>query len=183
MPKVYYLLRVMKTERLILRDIHAGDATTIAALGGDWDVASTTGRIPFPYTADAAQHWLTGLAQGERVYGIEYNGTLIGLCGYTMRPDGSAEIGYWLGKPYWGYGFATEATRALIDYGFTKGGVKRFVSCHFADNPASGHVLKKLGFRAAGQRTGWCEARQQDLPTLAYERKRPIAAAIKALAS
>lgn len=180
---LFDLMRLMKTRRLTLRAISPSDAATIAALGGDWDVASTTGRIPYPYSPEAAQQWVTGLAEGECVFGIEHDGMLIGLCGYTLRDDGSAEIGYWLGKPHWGRGFATEAARALVEHGFTKGGVKRFVSFHFASNVASGRVLKKLGFRATGEQMGWCEARQQDLPTLAYERKRPIVAVIKALAS
>ncbi len=178
----------MKTLRLTLRPLVASDAQRIATLGGDWDVARMTGRIPYPYSIGAAEHWLTGLADGELVFGIEYDEgptgpQLIGLCGYTRAPDASAEIGYWIGKAYWGHGFATEAARAIIAHGFTKGGVKRFTCCHFTDNLASGRVIEKLGFRATGTCAGWCEARQMDLPTLRYERRRPWTTTIKALAS
>lgn len=157
-------------------------------LGGDWDVARMTGRIPYPYSLDAAQHWMTGLADGELVFGIEHgehhrHPALIGLCGYTRYDDGTAEIGYWIGRPYWRQGFATEAARAVIEFGFTKGAVKRFTCCHFTDNPASGRVIEKLGFRPTGACMGWCEARQIELPTMRYERRRPWTSAIKALAS
>ncbi len=173
----------MKTQRLTLRSLDARDAARIAALGGDWDVAHMTGRIPFPYSEDAASHWLTGLANGEVVYGIEHGGDLIGLCGFTREPDGTADMGYWIGRPYWGRGYATEAARALMTHGFTKAGVKRFTCCHFADNPQSQRVIAKLGFRQLGACTGWCEARQAELPTLRYERRRPWTTAIRALAS
>lgn len=173
----------MKTARLKLRPLLPSDAERIAILGGVWEVASMTGRIPYPYSQEAAQHWLTGLADGEVVFAIEHAGELIGICGYTPRADGTAEMGYWLGQPYWGKGFATEAARRLMTYGFTKGGVRSFTGCHFTDNLNSARVLKKLGFRPTGDCVGWCEARQKDLPTLTYERRRPWTIAIRALAS
>ena len=163
----------MKTARLTLRPLHASDAGRIAVLGGDWDVASMTGRIPIPIFRGAALHWVRDLADGEIVFGIEHAGELIGICGYSPTGDGSAELGYWIGKPYWGQGFATEAADALMTYGFTKGGIKRFICRHFTDNAAIGRVAAKLGFRASGPCTGWCEARQQHLPTVTYERRRP----------
>ena len=173
----------MKTARLNLRRLSPNDAARIAMLGSEWDVASMTGRIPFPYSEDAALHWVTDLAEGEVVFGIEQGGYIIGICGYSLKGDGSAELGYWLGKPYWGEGFATEAAVALMTHGFTKGGVKRFTCCHFVDNPGSARVVTKLGFRSIGPCTGWSEARQQELPTLRYERRRPWITTLKALAS
>jgi [ribosomal protein S5]-alanine N-acetyltransferase len=173
----------MKTSRLSLRPLLPTDASRIADLGGDWDVARMTGRIPYPYTQDAALHWVSGLADGEVVFGIDHDAELIGICGFSPKGDGSAELGYWIGKAYWGQGFATEAAEALMDYGYTKGGVKRFTCCHFTDNPGSARVAAKLGFRATGTCTGWSEARQQNEPTLTYERRRPWTTALKALAS
>ena len=173
----------MKTARLTLRSLGPSDAPRIALLGGEWDVARMTGRIPYPYSEAAALHWVTGLAAGEVVFGIEHGGGLIGICGFSPKGEGTAELGYWIGKPYWGQGFATEAAAALMSYGFTKGSVKRFTCCHFTDNPGSARVAAKLGFRGTGACTGWCEARQQDKPTLTYERRRPWTTALKALAS
>ena len=173
----------MKTKRLILRPLEAGDAKRIAALAGVWEVASMTGRIPYPYSEAAAQQWVKGFAAGEVVFGIEHAGELIGVCGFTPDGAGGAELGYWIGKPYWGHGFATEAASAAMRYGFTKCGVKRFVCSHFSDNAASARVIGKLGFRATGPHVGWCEARQQEWPTERYERRRPWTAVLKALAS
>lgn len=173
----------MQTRRLSLRPLEPGDALRIADLAGTWEVASMTGRIPYPYSVNDAQHWLTGLADGEVVYGITLKGELIGICGYTANSDGTAEIGYWIGIPYWGQGFATEAVARLMEHGFTRGGIKRFFCCHFTENPASERVIHKLGFRLLGHSAGWCAARGMELPALKYERRRPIRAALKALAS
>jgi [ribosomal protein S5]-alanine N-acetyltransferase len=173
----------MRTRRLTLRSLTYADAERIAELGGDWDVARMTGRIPYPYSAEMAGHWIDDLAPGEVVFGIVRDGKLIGLCGYTRSQDGSADIGYWIGRPYWGNGYATEAARAVLNHGFTQSGVKRFTCCHFTDNPASQRVIEKLGFRKSDNCRGWCEARQLELPTIRYEQRRPLMAALKALAS
>jgi [ribosomal protein S5]-alanine N-acetyltransferase len=173
----------MKTARLNLRAVIDGDAPRIAALAGDWDVASMTGRIPYPYSEDAAHHWVDGLAEREEVFGIELNRELIGICGFTVEPNGDGELGYWIGKPYWGHGYATEAARAVMDHGFAKSGVRRYVCKHLTGNEASARVIGKLGFKYTGTATGWCEARQCELPALSYERRRPWTMAIRALAS
>lgn len=181
-PVTLYL-DVMQTARLHLRPVVYGDAARIAVLAGDWDVASMTGRIPYPYSEDAAHHWVSGLVEREEVFGIEYQSELIGICGFTRHLNGDAELGYWIGKPYWSRGFATEAASAVMTYGFTKTGVRRFLCKHLAENPASARVIRKLGFRYIGNGSGWCEARQCELPTLTYERRRPWTMSIRALAS
>jgi RimJ/RimL family protein N-acetyltransferase len=173
----------MKTARLRLRIVVDGDAARIATLAGDWDVASMTGRIPFPYSEEAAHHWVSGLATQEEVFGIDLDGSLIGICGFTLGDNGDAELGYWIGKPYWGEGYATEAARAVMAHGFAKSGVRRFVCKHLIGNEASARVIRKLGFRHTGTSTGWCEARQCELPALTYERRRPWSLAIRKLAS
>lgn len=173
----------MKSARVSLRPIGLDDAPRIAELAGDWDVARMTGRIPYPYSAEQAEHWVSGLAEGEVVFGIDHEGALIGICGYTPQKGGSAELGYWIGKDYWNRGFATEAVRLLISHGYTRSGVRRFVCSHFQDNAASARVIAKLGFKEVGPCTGWCEARKHEQPAMRYEMRRPWTAAIKALAS
>ena len=74
---------------------------------------------------------------------------LIGACGIGNL-DGEAELGYWIGRPYWGLGFATEASRAVVEIAKTIGH-KKLVASHFTDNPASGKVLRKLGFQSTGK--------------------------------
>ena len=101
----------IKTARLRLRPLTPSDAGDIATLAGDWDVARMTGRIRHPYSLVDADQWISKLSDDEFVRGVELDGKLIGAVGYVPNEDGSAEIGYWIGKPYWGHGFATEATR------------------------------------------------------------------------
>jgi ribosomal-protein-alanine N-acetyltransferase len=173
----------MQTARLRLRSVVDGDASRIAVLAGDWDVASMTGRIPYPYSEIAARQWINGVEENEKVFGIECNAELIGICGFTTEPNGDAELGYWIGKPYWGRGFATEAAKCVMDYGFRKVGIRGFVCKHLTGNPASARVIQKLGFRYVGEATGWCEARQREFPALSYERRRPWTMTIRALAS
>ncbi|MGE0855910.1 MAG: GNAT family N-acetyltransferase, partial [Hyphomicrobiaceae bacterium] len=128
----------VRTQRLLLRSPEARDVPEIARLAGDWEVASMTARIPYPYTVEDARRWLAGLAPGEVVLVVEHAGQLVGATGYVPSDDGtSAEIGYWIGKPFWGRGFATEAARALIDLAFRDRRIGTLVCCHFADNPAS----------------------------------------------
>jgi len=74
---------------------------------------------------------------------------LIGACGIGNL-NGEPELGYWIGRPYWGLGFATEASRAVIEIAKTIGH-KKLVASHFTDNPASGKVLRKLGFQSTGK--------------------------------
>ncbi len=99
------------------------------------------------------------------------------------RREHDGELGYWLGKAYWGQGYATEAARAVMNYGYAKAGIRRFICKHLTGNGASARVIRKLGFRLSGSATGWCEARQCELPALSYERRRPWTLAIRALAS
>lgn len=159
-----------------LRELTERDVDAIATFGGEWEVASMTGRIPYPYSPALARQWLVGLPEGEFVRGIEFETQLIGICGFAPQADSAAELGYWIGKPWWGRGFATEAARALMQHCFGEIGFKRLICCHFVNNPASKRVIRKLGFRYVGPSRGWCEARQTELDTLRYERRRPLAA-------
>ena len=145
----------IKTARLRLRPLTPSDAGDIATLAGDWDVARMTGRIRHPYSLVDADQWISKLSDDEFVRGVELDGKLIGAVGYVPNEDGSAEIGYWIGKPYWGHGFATEATRALMDHCFKRERRPRLTCGHFADNPASARVIAKLRFRpSAAARAG-----------------------------
>lgn len=165
----------IKTRRLVLRMLAPGDAAEMARLAGDWDVARMTARIPYPYSEEMAVAWMQTLEPGEHVRAVLLDGTLIGAVGYMPQPDGAAEIGYWIGKPWWGRGYATEATRALVRYCFAKAGFSRLTCAHFVDNAASERVIRKLGFRLGdGVTPVWCDARQGEVPTQWYELARPV---------
>jgi RimJ/RimL family protein N-acetyltransferase len=163
----------MRTKRLTLRPLKDEDAKAIAVLAGDWDIARMTSRIPYPYSEALAHQWISGLETGEFVRGIVLEDELIGVIGYLPGDDGSAEIGYWIGKPWWGRGYATEAAEALIRYCFRRVRLGRVICAHFVDNPASARVIAKLGFRLVGPGKAWCDARRREVETLKYERLRP----------
>jgi RimJ/RimL family protein N-acetyltransferase len=76
---------------------------------------------------------------------------LVGTAGLGRRPDGAVELGYWIARPYWGLGYATEAARAVLDIARDSLRLNTLVAGHFLDNPASGRVLEKVGFRPTGE--------------------------------
>ena len=111
------------TQRLTLRPFEAADARRIAYLAGEYDVARMCGRVPSPYSLAHAQEWIAGhdrLRQRGQEYPFAITLTrdgLIGSCGVTRMPGVEAwEIGYWLGMPYWGQGFASDVARAVMDW-------------------------------------------------------------------
>jgi RimJ/RimL family protein N-acetyltransferase len=163
------------TERLRLRPFRRSDAPQFTRLAGDWAVASMTSDIPHPLTQSQAMAWLRP-GRGEVRFALELDGRLIGGAGFYRRRSGSAELGFWLGRPWWGRGYATEATRAIVRYGFDVRRVPVFTSSHFADNWASAGVLRKLGFEPVGRGIIGCAARGCEVEALTYrlERKRAM---------
>ena len=152
----------LDTVRLLLRPLTSADAVAVQRLAGDREVASTTLNIPHPYPDGAAELWIGTLPQaydcGEAVvFGIALHdgGELVGTCGLRLElPHARAEIGYWVGREYWGRGVATEAARAVIDYAFTRLGVRRVYAHFYTRNPASGAVMRKLGMTHEGKLRG-----------------------------
>ena len=137
----------------MLRAPRREDAKDIARLANDRRIAVNTARMPHPYGIADAEQFIAAVngRDGEAAFVITLEGELIGACGVDPREDGP-EIGYWLGVPYWGCGYATEAVRALIDHAF--GDLQREVLQAGArvSNPASRRVLEKCGFQWTGVR-------------------------------
>jgi RimJ/RimL family protein N-acetyltransferase len=166
-------LPLLTTRRLTLRTPVLADADRIARFAGDWDVARMTTRLPYPYGRTDAEAWLAICEAEGGAYAIEHDGELIGCCGYGSSSDEGTEIGYWLGRPWWGQGFATEAVGALVRHAFGPLGIRTLTAARFADNPASGRVLEKCGFRETGRRDCWSEARRAYGPAITYICQRP----------
>jgi ribosomal-protein-alanine N-acetyltransferase len=171
------MLRTIETTRLTLRPFCENDARRIAYLAGDYDVARMCGRVPHPYPLAAAHSWIERLdldrdTGAEFAFAIEARiDGLIGACGVTRMGEASEatwEIGYWLGMPYWGFGYAYEAARAVMGWARDTVGAQVFVAGHFADNPASGKILRKLGFSHAGSTELFGLARQRTSPAERY---------------
>lgn len=146
------------TSRLLLRSFQLSDAPRVAFLAGDFDIARMTSSIPHPYEEEMAIQWiqshndqyLSNTAVHFAILLRESN-LLIGAIGLELDGQNqSAELGYWIGKPYWNQGYATEAAQAVLAYGFRELGLNRVQARHFTKNPASGRVMQKIGMTYEG---------------------------------
>jgi RimJ/RimL family protein N-acetyltransferase len=173
----------LKTERLVLRAPSISDVSAMVALAGNRRVAENTARIPHPYIAADAEGLLASINQkaSEMVFAIELDGALIGMSGLDPRTDG-AELGYWLGVPFWGCGYATEAVRAVIDYAFSELGREVLHSGARVSNPASRRVLEKCGFQWTGVRLCRIRAINSAAPIDRFRLDRRLWASLKAWA-
>jgi RimJ/RimL family protein N-acetyltransferase len=143
----------IRSERLFLRPGWPEDWKDLLPLIGDEAVVRQLARAPWPYTAEDAKAFAA--RQHERMLPNFFvtlpsadGARLIGHVGLARDGD-DVELGYWIGRPFWGQGYATEAARALLSLARVLGH-ERLVASHFADNPASGRVLRKLGFCPTG---------------------------------
>jgi [ribosomal protein S5]-alanine N-acetyltransferase len=130
----------------------------VTRLVSDARIAETTLNIPHPYPPGAAEEWIrshrenadsgtaVNLAIERRDDGALVGAIALGIVAQHLK----AEVGYWIGVPYWNNGYATEATRALIDYAFDELGLNRIYAFHFSGNPASGRVMEKAGMQLEG---------------------------------
>ena len=150
----------LRTDRLVLREFAAEDASAVGRVVGEWGVARMMRRIPHPYEDGWAEEWIAGcrpaFEAGERVsfaVVLREGGALVGSIALHLDArDNSGELGYWVGRPYWGRGYATEAARAVVRYGFEELGLRRVRANHIVGNPASGRVLRKVGMSHEGTR-------------------------------
>jgi RimJ/RimL family protein N-acetyltransferase len=143
---------VLRTERLVLRAPRPDDAKAIKALVNDRRIAENTARIPHPYTLKDARTFIDAAGSGhEPTFLItRSDGEILGCCGIgTLRDDGP-EIGYWIGVPHWGNGYATEAARGLIDHAFGELDYPELLAGARVSNPVSRRVLEKCGFQWTG---------------------------------
>ena len=134
---------------------------------GDYDVAKMTSRIPHPYSEDDAEAFLADGIIGTYFFVIQRKADGLFMGGTGLHPAEGYEFGYWLGKPFWGFGYATEAAYRLVRYAFEELGQQAVRASWFHDNPASGHVLAKLGARHNGSKMR--ESRARKAPVLCHE--------------
>jgi RimJ/RimL family protein N-acetyltransferase len=149
----------IQTSRLLLRPFTLEDAPVVQKLAGERDIASTTLNIPHPYEDRMAEEWIS-THQDRYVKGVSVvfaivlraDESLVGAMGLEISKENDrAELGYWIGKPYWNLGYCTEAAHAVIQYGFERLGLARIYASHLKRNPASGRVLQKAGMAHEGR--------------------------------
>jgi RimJ/RimL family protein N-acetyltransferase len=150
-------MTVIRTPRLTLRPFNEGDIDAMVALLNDWEVAQWLAIPPFPYgRADArfyVDHVRTNHEAGaatEFAIALTEGDGVVGSVGLRMKAADAA-IGYWLGQPHWGHGYALEAVGAVVAYGFGSLGLERLEAETDPENQRSERVLAKLGFRPIGQ--------------------------------
>ena len=143
----------IRTERLFLRPGWIEDASELTRAIADEAIVRNLARVPWPYREDHARAWLS-LPKDPKLPSLLITlpgegGRIVGTCG-LHREDDAPAIGYWIARDHQGRGYATEAARGLLELARMLG-YQRIRSDHFADNPASGRVLRKVGFVPTGR--------------------------------
>lgn len=151
---------LLTTARLHLRAPRMNDIEAIAGLANNLKIAEQTRRMPYPYTRADAEHWIgsvSGSPDMTFLVNCAQTGSVIGAAGCGIMEDNDLEVGYWIGEPHWGKGYATEAVQAVIDHIFDLGRVDRLYGRCRVVNMASRRVLMKCGFQFVG--SGMCDSR------------------------
>ncbi len=147
------------TEQITLTEFHEADKPALIHCLNDRNIYGRTLRIPFPYTAEDADRWLTLLAENTRKHGKHHTwairgpgGVLLGGAGFEGITSGGhrAEIGYWLATLHWGQGIMTDVVQRLCRHAFDDFGLIKITAHVFSHNPASARVLEKCGFLQEG---------------------------------
>lgn len=172
----------LTTERFTLRALRATDAPAVHRLVNDWEVAKNLARVPFPYPSTLAEEWIAStheqLAAGDAWHLAitgEENGAevLVGCVGLTRsQKDRGAELGYWIGRRYWGHGAAPEAAGRLARWALANLDLDRVVASALVDNDRSASVLRRIGFRDTGQGSQDFLSRGGPMPVRLFELRR-----------
>lgn len=150
---------LFETERLVLRPFELTDASKVQELAGNIDVARTTLSIPYPYPDGAAEAWISSgktIAKAGNGYPFamikKNNNELIGCISIHIDKQHSrGELAYWLGRPYWGNGYTSEAAERLVRYGFEELALNKIWAAAMTKNPASSNVMRKIGMKLEGE--------------------------------
>jgi len=147
----------LETARLFLRRLELEDAGRVEELASDYELAKTTLTVPHPYPAGSAADFIRSMwTEGDKglvVFAIveKESESLIGIINIKQTlAYKRGELGYWVGRPYWGKGYGTEAARAVVAYGFEKLGLNKVFAGAFADNPGSWRIMEKVGMKHEG---------------------------------
>lgn len=145
-----------RTDRLLLRPGWAEDAQALFTAIADEAIVRNLASAPWPYSMADAETFLATERGPDSPSFLIFRRTrgapqLVGTAGLHRHPDGETELGYWIARPFWGLGYATEAAAAIVAVARDGLRLRKLTAGHFVDNPASGRVLQKIGFRPTGQ--------------------------------
>ena len=162
---------MIETERLVLRPLVENDCPTIVRELNNFAVCKNLSRVPYPYhLSDAADflQFVQGLDERSLTCAIALNSNskeLIGIVSYEFSSSQeNAELGYWLSENHWRKGIMSEAVMPVVNHAFTISKLETLISCFHNDNPNSGRVLKKVGFREQAQCISFSKAQGKDVP-------------------
>ena len=152
---------MMQTERILLRPWREDDAKALFKYASDPEVGPRAGWPPHKSVEESLEIIRTVFST-ETMWAVEWKetGEAIGCVGYLPASSSNlqidedqCEVGYWIARPYLGKGICTEALQLVIDYCFNEKGFTVLWGDYFLDNPASGRVMEKCGFRDTGEET------------------------------
>lgn len=153
---------IIETERLRLRPFALEDAKQVQKLAGHTLIAQMTANIPHPYEDGMAEAWIQThhplwLESQAVIFAIERkeDNVLLGTISLTELTHADGNLGYWLGVPYWGKGYCTEASQALVNFAFTTLNLHMLYARHLPHNPQSGAVMIKSGFQYVSEVTAF----------------------------
>lgn len=147
------MIPTLRSKRIVLRPYQLSDLGNVQRLAGDKIIAEMTANIPHPYMDGMAEEWISKHEQWFKnreaialAIQLSESGEHIGTISITQINAKSGNLGYWVGVPYWGNGYCSEAASLIIDYGFSEYDLDLIYARHLPENPASGKVMTKNGF-------------------------------------
>ncbi len=162
--------QAIESGRLILRPFSLSDVKRVSALAGDKQISEMTANIPYPYSVSDVENWIRThdelfLSGKGVVYAIvlKDSAELIGAISFPKLENGLGVLGYWLGVPYWGCGYATEASKALISYSKKHYGLTRLKVMHLVGNERSKSVIEKLGVKYVGDQINRMQGQDREV--------------------
>ncbi len=160
--------QAIESERLILRQFSLSDAERVSELAGDKQISEMTANIPYPYTVSDAENWIRTHAElfvsGKGiVYAIVLKESSELIISFPKLENGLGILGYWLGVPYWGSGYATEASKVLISFSKYHYGLTMLKVMHLVGNERSKSVIEKLGVKYVGDQTNRMQGKDREV--------------------
>ena len=158
----------IQTYRLIIKPPEPVDVEALVALVNNWEVVKWLANVPYPYNISHGINYVEKSKHNIEM-GSQYNCSiflqdyLVGGIGLYLQDNDIYELGYWLGEEHWGQGIATEASRAMLSFGFNELKQTRIEACYLDGNDASARVLKKLGFVNLGETMRFCKSHNKEM--------------------
>lgn len=164
----------IQTPHLTLRRMNADDAPRVHEIQSNWNVTRMLSKATFPPVLEHLRAWLAP-HEAEWTAGTDYrfaanaDARVIGCADINDIGAGCGVLGYWFDEAYWGRGLAGEAVAAVVNFGVKQVGLKSLRAGHAYDNPASGRILTKLGFRWINDAESWSQSRQTTITQRKYQ--------------